>query len=156
VINPNSLKVTAYASESDRPLIAAGDKAMINGNIKGTVQSVSPAINSQTKNAQVDIIVADSGNALAAGQNARVSITAKGLVKTSDAYLLPIQAVQFSGANNQNYVFTVNSENILAQVPVTTGTLIGENVEITAGLAPDMKIISTVTGFKTGDKVIIQ
>jgi multidrug efflux pump subunit AcrA (membrane-fusion protein) len=156
VVNPNSLKVTAYVSESDRPLIAAGDPAIINGKIKGIVRSVSPVINSQTKNAQVDIIVTDSGNALVAGQNARVSIAAKVLAKTSDAYLLPIQAVQFSGANNQNYVFTVNSENTLTSVPVTTGALIGENVEITSGLTPDMKIISAVTGFETGEKVNIQ
>ncbi|MCU0653230.1 MAG: hypothetical protein MUD10_03140, partial [Candidatus Pacebacteria bacterium] len=69
-------------------------------------------------------------------------------------YSLPIPAVQFTDSGN--FVLTVGNDGVIAGAPVTVGELVGENVQITGGLTPDMKILSSVRGFKAGGKVRIQ
>jgi len=154
VVNPATLKIKTYASENDLPMIAALSDAMIDGNAKGVVQSVSPAVDPQTKKAEVDILVTENGQPpIVIGQNVSVKISGK-ISGQNNGYLLPIQAVQFSG--NENSVMAVNGDGAIATVGVTTGEVIGENIRITKGLSPDMKILSSVRGFKNGDKVNIQ
>ena len=154
VVNPNALQVKSYASEADLASIAIGNQVAIDGNATGIVKNISPAVDPQTKKAEIIVMVTKNGSpSIIIGQSVSLKIISKTL-GANTMYLLPIAAVQFSGA--QNSVLVVNQNNIIEQIPVTTGELIGENVQITNGLMPNMKILSSVRGFKSGDKVNIQ
>lgn len=155
VINPNALQVKTYASESDLPRIAQGDEVTIQENAKGIVQNVSPSIDPATKKAEINITVTQNGDpAIVIGQNVNVKIASAKPEQTEMIYLLPIQAVQFSG--NQNYVLSVDQNNTIFKIPVTTSELVGETIQVTQGLAPETKVLPAIRGFKEGDKVNIQ
>ncbi len=153
IVNPNALQVKTYASENDLSKINLGDTAQIDGGAAGIVSNISPAINAQTKKAEV--IVAITKNAkipIVVGQNASVKINPKNAA--GGGFLLPIHAVQFT--DNGNFVFIIDSRNIIQALPVQTGDLIGENIEIAGGLKSDDKIVASVRGLKEGDTIITQ
>jgi len=153
IVNPDALRVKTYISENDLSLVSENDPVTINGTAKGIVQTIAPAINPQTKKIEVNIIVTENSQkpAIIAGQNVSLKIANRN--NKNNTYLLPIQAVQFSGGNN--YVFTVDN-GLVKQVPVTTAELVGENVEVVNGLQSGTKIISSVRGLEAGEKVNIQ
>jgi len=152
IVNPNALQVKSYASENDLPQIAVGDFADIDGGAKGIVSNASPAIDAQTKKAEVIIAITQNGpSPIVIGQSVSVRIAGKQSSQTNKSYLLPIQAIQFSG--NENYVLSIGPDQKVAKIAVATGEIVGENIYVTGGLAPDMKIISSVRGLKEGDSV---
>ena len=152
VVNPNALQIKAYASENDLPLISQGDLVNIDGNAKGTITSVSPAIDPSTKKAEVDATVTQNAQPpVVIGQTVSVKIVSKQLGQGSEIYLLPIQAIQFSG--NGNFVLSVDQNQKIVKTAITTGEIVGENIYVTGGLNPNMKIVATVRGLKEGDTV---
>ena len=154
VINPDALQVKAYVSENDLPFVSENDAATIGDNATGIVQTISPAVDSQTKKAEINVLVTKNArNQIVVGQSVSLKIASAKLKQTGNAYLLPIEMVRFSG--NGNYVFTVGN-GLIEQVPVTTGEIVGENVYVIEGITPDMKIVSSARGLKAGDKVNIQ
>ena len=156
VVNPGALQITTYASENDLPNIAIGDKVIIGGDsAAGIVSRVSPAIDPTTKKAQLIVSVAnnDPDSPIIIGQTVTLQIQSKKLARTTPVYLLPIQAVR---SNSEDFIYTVDQNNKVQQVPVTTHGLVGESIEVTGNLAPDLKIISSVSGLSAGDKVKIQ
>jgi RND family efflux transporter MFP subunit len=154
VINPGMLQVKAYISENDLPFVSENDAVTIGNSAAGVVQTISPAVDFQTKKAEVNILVTENvRNQIVVGQNVSLKIASAKLKQTGDVYLLPIEMVQFSG--NGNCVFIV-SNGVIGQIPVTTGEIVGENVYVTKGLTSDMEIVSSVRGLKAGDQVKIQ
>jgi len=155
VVNPGALQIEAYASENDLPLIAQGDQVNIDGNAKGIVTGVSPAIDPLTKKAEISVAVTQNSQPpVVIGQNVSINIISKQLGQSNDTYLLPIQAIQFSG--NGNYVLSADKDQKIVKTAVTTGEIVGENVYVTGGLGADTKILPSVRGFKEGDTVKIQ
>lgn len=155
IVNPDVLQVKTYASEKDVPNISVGDEVLVEGGVTGKIFRISPAIDPQTKKVEV-IIAIDKKNALTSivvGQTVSISIQSKILAKSSPVYLLPIQAVK---SNSQSYVFTVDENGTIVQIPVKTGNLAGENIEVTADFNSDLKIFASVIGLVPGQKVTIR
>lgn len=154
VVNPNALQVKAYVSESDLSAIAPGNPAIVGTNGAGIVSNISPAIDATARKAEVVIAVTKNPNPAAiVGQSTSVKIAANNN-SGNETYLLPIQAIQFTG--NENYALTANQDQIIQRIPVTVGEIVGESVYVTLGLTPDMQIIPAVRGLKEGDRVKIQ
>lgn len=155
IVNPGTLQVKTYASENDLAQIQIGAAAEIDGGASGIVSNVSPAIDAQTKKAEVMIAINKNAPApIIIGQSVSVKISAENKNSGRTDFLLPIQAVQFT--NESNFVLTVNSRNIVETISVQTGDLIGENIRIVGGLPADAKIIPSVRGLKAGDTVLPQ
>ncbi len=151
IVNPNAIQVKTYVSENDLPRIAAGDTAEIDGGAFGIVTNVSPAIDSQNKKAQVIIaITQNASKPIIIGQTVSVKINIK---NDTAKYLIPIQAIRFTG--DGNYALSVDENQNVFYIPVETGELIGESVQIISGLLPETKILSSSRGLKEGDIVII-
>lgn len=150
VVNPGALIVKTYASETDFPFISEGDAATV-GTAQGTVRTVSPAVNPTTKKIEVNIALNQGNSGLVVGQTATVVVIPKKLANETPSFLIPIQAVRFSADGNS--VFVVGQDSTIGQVMVSTRQLVGENVEVISGLDMDMKILSSVRGFKVGDKI---
>lgn len=154
VVNPGALQIKAYVSENDLREIAEGAAVKIDGGGTGILQTISPAADSQTKKSEINVLIAKSGNApIVVGQTVGFEIAAKGGADPN-AYLLPIEAIQFTA--NGNYVLTVGAESALERIPVTTGDIVGEKIYVVQGLAGDAKIVASTRGLKSGDIVKIE
>ncbi len=156
IVNPDALQVKTYASIADLPNITQNDLVKIGdgGNIAGTVYRISPAIDPNTKKAEIIVIVTKNnpGSPIVIGQTVSLSIESKKLNTARPVYLLPIQAVKTNGVSE---VFAVGSDGLVFAIPVTAGNLVGEKIEVSGSLNPDQKILSSTMGIAPGDKVII-
>jgi len=154
VVNPGALQIKAYVSENDLREIAEGAAVKIDGGGTGILQTISPAADSQTKKSEINVLIAKPGNApIIVGQTVGFEIAAKGGADPN-AYLLPIEAIQFTA--NGNYVLTVGAESALERIPVTTGDIVGEKIYVVQGLDGDAKIISSTRGLKSGDIIKVE
>lgn len=152
VVNKNGMQVKAYISEADLSRVEEGAEATINGSIPGKVIRLSPSISSAAKAVEVNVIVSDPGKSgLVVGQSAKVAVTTKASATEKPAFLLPLQAVKIT--NQGASVYVVNGDSVLEEKPVILGAVFGENVEVTEGLTPDLKIAPTTYELKTGQRV---
>ena len=176
VVNQGGLEVKAFISSDDLSNVKQGDPAVIStgaadsgasvsttqATITGSVLNISPSIDPTTKTVEVDILIANSAQSgLVVGQNVSVSITpasaaAAGASTTAQPtlYLLPIQAVDVTP--NGSYVYTVDSNSKIVQNQVTTGSVEGEDIQVTGGLTPTMNIVSAVYQLEPGEQVTTQ
>jgi len=154
VVNPTTLQVKAYVSENDLAEIFEGATVVIDTNARGIVEAVAPAVDSQTKKAQVNIIITDNGNPpIVVGQSVSVKVVAKNTNNTK-YFLLPIEAIQFMG--NETYVLTVDDNSVLQKIPVVTGQVVGEKIYVTSGLDESIPIVASVRGLMPGQMVKIR
>lgn len=152
VVNPAALRVKTYISESDLANVAAGAAATIGDNASGIVETVSPAVNSQTKKAEVNIVVTQNGNPpIVVGQNVSVKISRS---SSQNYFLLPIEAIQFTGS--ETYALSVGPDSSLIKVPVVTGQVIGEQIYVVSGINDGSLIVSSVRGLEPGKTVTIR
>lgn len=156
VVNPNALQIKAYVSENDLSSIAIGDTVLIGNGAKGVIQTIAPAIDSQTKKAEINALVTENPPqngkpAVIVGQAASIKVIPLISKKNQDIYLAPIEAVQFT--DHGNYVLSPNEENVLKQIPVTVGETIGENVQIVAGISDQTIIAASTRGLREGEKI---
>jgi len=156
IVNESGLQVKAYVSDKDLPLIEKGAEVIIEGNIKGKVNRLSPSVDSKTKTAEVNVLVSEPETSnLIVGQNVTIKIAAKNKETTgATIYLLPLQSVKITDASA--YVYQVNNDSILEEKQVTLGEIEGEFIEVKSGIDPEMKIVSTVYELRNGQKVIIE
>jgi cobalt-zinc-cadmium efflux system membrane fusion protein len=157
VVGSGSLQVDAYASADDIARIAKGATASIEGTTTGTVSSVATAINPQNKKVEVKILITDPDRShLVIGENVSARIQASGAsaqTGATGAYRVPIQNVKI--VPGEAYVFTVDADSKLVKHDVTLGAVTGDYVEVTGGIAPDMRIVSPVYELEAGQEVAI-
>ncbi|MFA6458950.1 MAG: HlyD family efflux transporter periplasmic adaptor subunit [Candidatus Paceibacterota bacterium] len=158
IVGVGGLEINAFASGDDISRLVKGAKATIQNKVSGTVVNVSPIVNPANKKSQVKISVDDSENSgLVVGQNVSVSIrastgiTTNGTTTVGAIYRLPIQNVKI--VPGDAYVFTLDGESKTVRNAVTLGKVEGDFVEISAGLTPEMKIISPVYEIEEGQTV---
>jgi HlyD family secretion protein len=153
IVNVNGLEVKGYVSESDLPFVAEGADATIEGGIPGKVNRVAPSVNAATKKVEVIVLVTDPDKSgLVVGENVGFSITAVRDGSADGSYLLPLQAVRVSSSSAS--VYTVNADSRIEEHAVTLGDVRGEFVEVTQGLAGDMRIVSPVYELQNGEEVV--
>lgn len=153
VVNKGGLQVKAYISDYDLPYIEEGAEVVITETAKGKVSRISPSINPQTKNVEIQVVVEDPDHSgLVVGQTANIKIAAKQSAGSNGpVFLLPLQAVKISSGSAS--VFTVKEDGTLEEKTVTLGAVAGEFVEVKEGLTPEMKLVTTVYELKAGQKV---
>ncbi len=155
VVNKGGQQVKAYISDYDLPFVEEGAEVAIGDKATGTLARLSPSIDPQTKNVEVQVVVTDPAVAgLVVGQNVALKISTKQSSGSGPVFLLPLQAVKVSGGGAS--VLTVKDGSIIEERPVELGSVSGENVEVKSGLTPDMQIISAVYDLKAGQKVNVE
>nr|WP_230019805.1 efflux RND transporter periplasmic adaptor subunit [Massilia sp. Bi118] len=144
-------EVTAAELPRMKPGLKAEVKAASGATIKGTVRTVAPTVDPQSRVAlvYVDLPPSLSSNApLKAGMFAGGAFT----LGESGALTVPQQAVVVR--DGFSYVFRLNQDNHVSQVKVTTGRRLGDRVEIVAGLPADALVVTSGAGFlNDGDLV---
>lgn len=154
VSNNGALEVLVYVTEDDAKRISIGTTAIINSTIKAVVTRVASAIDPVTKKIEVRIGILDDKTQVINGESVRVELSSTPK-KSEDSALelikIPLSAVKITPRGS--YVFTLSASSTLISVPVETGTLLGEEIQIISGLSGDMIIVRDARGLKEGNMV---
>ncbi|MFH0846045.1 MAG: efflux RND transporter periplasmic adaptor subunit [Patescibacteria group bacterium] len=154
IANNAKLEIVSYITEVDRSDIQVGANVLVGKKWKGTVKTIAPALDSQTKKIKVEISLIDSDVPLTNGQS--IALLVERFVKKEGSlseFSVPISAIKI-GADN-TVVFTINNENRLVAHPVLTGPILGEKITILDGVTEDMVIVTDARGLREGQEVVL-
>lgn len=140
-------EVTSADLGSLRPGIPATLVAPGGETVKGTVRTVAPSVDPQTRNGLVYVDLPPS-SAIRAGMFARGEFA----LAERPALTLPQSAVVLR--EGFAYVYRLEGDSRVAQTKVDLGRRLGERVEILDGLAADARVVDSGAAFLTdGDLV---
>lgn len=155
MIRQGRLEWRAEVTAAELPRMKPGLKAEVRtaggAVVKGTVRTVAPTVDPQTR---VALVYVDLPPSLSPDAPLKAGMFAGGRFELgeSDALTVPQQAVAVR--DGFAYVFRLNPDNRVSQVKVTTGRRLGERVEVVAGLPADALVVVSGAGFlNDGDLV---
>lgn len=155
LIRQGRLEWRAEVTAAELPRIKPGQKAVVkaaNGSsVTGTVRTVAPTVDAQTRLA---LVYVDLPPALAANAPLKAGMFASGqfALGESAALTVPQQAVVVR--DGFSYVFRLNPDNRVSQVKVTTGRRLGERLEVVQGIDAGTAVVTSGAGFlNDGDLV---
>jgi RND family efflux transporter MFP subunit len=145
----------AEVTASELGRIAAGTKVQITSAsgavVQGKVRKVGPTVDPQTRAALVYVDLIGNAKTL---PGVKPGMFARGEFElgATNALTVPQQAVVVR--DGFNYLFKVDANSKVSQQKVQVGRRVGEQVEITQGIAPDATVAVTGAGFlNDGDTV---
>jgi RND family efflux transporter MFP subunit len=154
IVNPDALQVKTYASENDFMNIAVNDPVLVDEFVSGKVYKISPAIDPNAKKVEIIVLITQNSvdHPIVVGQTVTLSIQSAAASGAEPIYLLPIQAVK---TNGQSYLFSVDQNDAVYEIPVRTGSLAGEKIEVTGNIDPGLNIIDSAMSLAPGQKVSV-
>jgi RND family efflux transporter MFP subunit len=150
----STLRLRLPVPESLAPFVHDGDTANIridalNRTIYGKVTRSTGALDSSTRSMQVEVDVPNADSSLTPGMYAQVTLNVK---RTGDALVVPIQAVDTSGA--QPTLLVVNAQSRVEKRAVQTGVTTANRVEILSGLRDgEQVVVANQASFQAGELV---
>ncbi len=157
VVNQGGLQIKVFVSGTDLAFISKSSLVSIGqSKASGTVTNIAPSVDATTRTGEVDIAIANpQASGLTVGQNVAVNILGSSTQAGKNGFILPLQSVKLT-PDGKAFVYTLSGENKAQEISVTTGTVDGENVEVTAGLTEDMQIVSNAYDVSAGEAVQAQ
>lgn len=154
VVNTNGLQVRAFIDAASLHNVSIGDAVVIGQSTSGTVHHIAPSIDPQNKKVEVIVLVNDPDDAtLVVGEFVDIAIQVQRIVD-NQTIVLPLRAIRVEHDNS--YVYSINEDAVVERHMVTTGRVIGEEIEILSGLENLTTIISSVRGVRVGEEVTIR
>ncbi|WP_296947256.1 efflux RND transporter periplasmic adaptor subunit [uncultured Massilia sp.] len=155
MIRQGRLEWRAEVTAAELPRLRPGLKAVIRtpagGSVTGTVRTVAPTVDGQSR---VALVYVDLPPALDANAPLKAGMFAGGrfALGESGALTLPQQAIVVR--DGFAYVFRLNPDGRVSQVKVTTGRRLGERIEVVGGIQADTPVVTSGAGFlNDGDLV---
>lgn len=151
LVRQGRLEWRAEVAASDLVLLKKGQKVQLNVTglppIAGKVRVLAPTVDATTRNGLVYVDLPQPG-ALKAGMFARGDFE----VGSSEAMTLPQTAVLLR--DGFSYAFVVGDQNRVQQRKISVGRRLGDRIEVSAGLQPGDRVVSSGGGFLAdGDTV---
>lgn len=134
VENPETKKVVAQLTENDVKRVKVGDEVVLDGT-KGTIISIAPSADSQTKKFAVEIVA--EGLDMQPGQFVKVRFSESDTVQ-DERIFIPIASVHLDA--EESYVWGMEDDKT-KKIVVKLGELKGDEVEVLEGLISGMEII---------------
>lgn len=156
LIRQGRIEWRAELTANESSQIAKGMPVQVlapNGNIvQGTVRTIAPVMDPQTRNAIVYVDIPAIGNKQSADLKPGMFVSGFFDLKSTGVLTLPKQAV--SMRDGFGYVYKLMPEGRVTQLRIQTGRIIGDRIEIISGLNPSDSIVSGGAGFlNDGDRV---
>jgi membrane fusion protein (multidrug efflux system) len=104
--------------------------------VTGKIIAIEPILNSDTRNVRVVGYVKNPGQKFRSGMSANIVVV---LNERPNALVIPNQSVFASG--NQTFVYVVQQDSSVTQVPVTLGLQLSDVVEVLSGLQNGMQVV---------------
>lgn len=148
IVEPNLIEIKAFVSDKDLGTFDLHSSVKINNKWDGVLTFVSPLIDPQTRKVEVHVALL-AETSLLIGEY--VDIDIKTITETKSKYYLPLESVKQSQLGA--VVYRVNADNLMEEVEVTTGDVVGETIEILSGLNISDELVVNARTAKAGDKV---
>jgi RND family efflux transporter MFP subunit len=133
ILENNPLTAVVYVIERDYPKVTIGQQAIISTDaypgrtFTGSITRIAPLLKESSRQARLEVEVPNSDLMLKPGMFVRARVE---FAMHENATLVPLPAIV--RRNNKEGVFIADTKNLKARfVPVTTGIINGEIVEIT-------------------------
>jgi RND family efflux transporter MFP subunit len=144
-------EVTAAELPRMKPGLKAEVKAAGGTAIRGTVRTVAPTVDPQSR---VALVYVDLPPSLSANAPLKAGMFAGGEFHLGESGALTVPQQAVAVRDGFAYVFRLNQDSRVSQVKVTTGRRLGERIEIVAGLPADALVVTSGAGFlNDGDLV---
>jgi membrane fusion protein (multidrug efflux system) len=104
----------------------------------GKIDVIEPVLDASTRNVRLQARVSNPEMLFRPGMSANVAVT---LSERLNSLTIPAQSVFVEG--DQAFVYLINADSTVMQTPVTLGTRTAGTVEITEGLQPGAKVVSS-------------
>jgi len=104
--------------------------------VEGKIIAIEPILNSETRNVNVVGYLKNPGHKFRSGMSANIIVA---LSERPNALIIPNQAIFASG--DQSFVYVVQEDSSVSQVPVTLGLQLSDVVEVVDGLQNGMQVV---------------
>jgi membrane fusion protein (multidrug efflux system) len=104
--------------------------------VAGKIIAIEPILNSETRNVNVVGYLKNPGQKFRSGMSANIVVA---LSERPNALIIPNQAVFANG--DQSFVYVVQNDSTVSQVPVTLGLQLSDVVEVVNGLQSGMQVV---------------
>ncbi|HUD02455.1 MAG TPA: HlyD family efflux transporter periplasmic adaptor subunit [Candidatus Paceibacterota bacterium] len=159
VSNPGALEIDTYVTADDAKTIAVGGKAVISGTVQGVIVSIAPAIDPTTGKILVKVGLVGSQSQLTDGDTVTLTLaravsapSTTAASASSASLVIPIVAAKITPTGP--VVFTVSSSTLVS-MPITLGTILGDQVTVLSGLTPQSDIVTDARGLSNGQQVVV-
>jgi HlyD family secretion protein len=159
LIRQGRLEWRAELTSSELGRVTAGTGALVtapNGaQVKGRVRMVAPTLDAQTRNGlvYVDLPAMPAGARAGAGAF-KPGMFARGEFELGQSSALTVLQSAVLVREGFSYVMRVGTDNRVSQLKVQTGRVLGDQVEILAGLKPEDRLVASGASFLSdGDTV---
>lgn len=138
------VKLKVGISESEYSKVHKGDKvsltvdALPGRSFTGRIERIYPTIDAATHTFLAEVVVGNSDRLLRPGMFARVVVCFGSLHNV----IIPDTAVVKMEGTGQKYVYILNADNTVSFVPVTLGRHIGNEYEVTEGIASGANVVA--------------
>ena len=143
IIDPSRIQIEAALPASDAGRIKPGDRAAVSledgGQITGTVRSVTPSLDPESRSAVAVIRIEGNPAMLTPDSFVEVTLMPEAEAASADTFSVPEDAVQ--SIDGKTMVF-VASEAGLRATEVRTGARAGGRVDVVEGLTVNMTVAS--------------
>jgi RND family efflux transporter MFP subunit len=144
-------EVTAAELPRMKPGLKARVKAASGAMVMGTVRTVAPTVDPQTR---IALVYVDLPPSLSPDAPLKAGMFAGGEFELGESGALTVPNQAIAVRDGFAYVFRLNRDSRVSQVKVTTGRRLGDRVEVTAGLPADALVVISGAGFlNDGDLV---
>ena len=106
--------------------------------LSGRIDVIEPVLDPSTRNVRIVARVANPDHLFRPGMSANIRVV---LSERPEALTIPSQSVFVEG--DQAFVYLINADSTVMQVPVSLGTRTAGAVEIVTGLSPGARVVST-------------
>lgn len=155
LIRQGRLEWRAEVTSAELGRITPGTTAQVTtasgARLSGRVRMIGPTVDPQTRSALVYVDLTPlPGN----GGQARAGMFARGEFDLGATPAMTVPQAAVVVRDGFSYVYRLNPDSRVSQVKVQTGRLLGDQLEIVSGLAPDARIVAAGAGFlNDGDLV---
>lgn len=135
IVNPKQVMIRGFVSPENAHLISAGDQVEVPQShptlpaLKAKVNTISPALDENSKSVAINVITATQNGWPMPGQNVQLNVLA---ALPGEALAIPMSAMQYEG--NQATVFVKKSEREYEKRFITPGRINEHQVLVVSGL----------------------
>lgn len=153
VSNNGTLEAVTSVIEGDRFRISVGQTVTFDGGTTGTITKIAPALDPVSRRIEVRIsLSAAAAKVLTNGSSVHVAFAAASPM-TGAPLSVPITALRMEA--DRTIVFLVIDGKLTAQ-EIKVGTISGDFVQVSEGLAADTEIVADARGLKEGEEVVVK
>jgi len=154
VSNPGALYIDAQVTPEDARSLSLGNTATIDGGISGVITFIAQALDPLSNKIEVKVGVTSGMAKLTDGEVVTLNLarTTHGAT-TSGAIVIPVVAAKITPAGP--VVFSVDEKGALVAHAIELGSILGDRVTVTKGLARTDIIVVDARGLAEGQIVTI-